>query len=101
MEVQRACPFQDAAQLNKPRCHVDEVGHRVVLTEQRPEGAQRVSRTGGYAAGDSLAVLLVGDRGRPMPRVIERFDLSRVGSVLDVMPGEDDVVVPVRVERRV
>lgn len=73
VKVERPGGLQDPVKLHEARCHVHEVGHRIVLPKQGAEGDQCV----GDRVGQNLLILgeLLICEMRPVPRVLESLNL--------------------------
>lgn len=97
VEVETSGRLEHAVELDQADGHHGEIGHHVVLAEEAAHGPEQLGRAGPAGAHhlvEGVLRLVV-----PVPRILERLDL-RVGAV----PGlrlEQNVVVGVRVERRV
>ena len=97
VEVDAARRFEDAVQLHHALRHHREVGHHVVLSEERAHGLQEVRQllrpAGHHVPVGALGLLI------PMPGVVEGVDLG--GGAFAARLLEQDVVRGVGVERRV
>src|SRR6478735_1948131 len=98
MQVEASSVLQGSMELDKARCHVDQIRHRVILTDKHAHGGQGVGDSIGYFARHQVGVLLIRDWG-PYPRITERLYLCRVRRSGCDMAAEQDIVVTVRVER--
>ncbi len=97
MEVERAGGLEDAVEGEEARGHHDEIGRHVVAPEKGDEGVHHLRHVG---------VRLVGEGGefglglvRPVPGVLEGFDLRLAGVALGGL--EEEVVVALGIKGRV
>ena len=103
VEIERACRLEDPVELDEANGHLDEVGHHLVLADPgsqcRDDRADLV-RNAALVAGcvSQESVRRLGARA-PVPRVFEGEQLSVALAPRLIL--EDDVVVAVRVERRI
>ncbi len=97
VEVERAGRFEDAVQFQQTVGHHREVGHDVVLTEERSQGLHYLGHVGVglMQQFDELTLGLLA----PVPRVLERLDLRF--ALLPLRRFEQQVVVAFGIERRI
>ena len=97
VQIQAAGWFQHAVKLDQAHRHHRQIGHHVIVAEERSDRVEQIERLGVAAARDLIERLF--GMVIPMPGVLERLDL-RIGQHAGGRTKQD-VIIGVRIERRV